>query len=192
MQIVGVILAGGESRRFGTPKAFAKKEGKHFYTYSAEAVNPFASKLVLVTNRKLEPLFEKEFTGEITRDHPSYEGQGPLAGIYTAMEKYPADWYIVSPIDVPFIENNVIELLIKYTGSDADAVIPVVAGRKQPLIALYHHRVKTIIKTKLDHGFRSVEKVLEACKVHYLSMNDEKKFININSQDDYKQWIMEE
>ncbi|WP_162800339.1 molybdenum cofactor guanylyltransferase [Oceanobacillus zhaokaii] len=190
MEFIGVILAGGQSRRFGSPKAFAKREGNSFYTYSAKALESYTSKLVLVTNPKLSPVFSQEgFTGEIISDCTEYAGQGPLAGIYSAMEKYSADWYIVSPIDVPFIDQAVIELLLSNIEPNVDAVIPVVAGKKQPLIALYHHNVKGLIKSKLDRGLRSVEKVLEDLNVHYLSIKDEQAFINVNSQVDYEKYI---
>ncbi|WP_170138892.1 molybdenum cofactor guanylyltransferase [Oceanobacillus chungangensis] len=190
MEYIGVILAGGQSRRFGSPKAFAKKDGNFFYTYSAKALEAYTSKLVLVTNQELAPVFSQEgFTGEIINDIKEYEGQGPLAGIYSAMEKYPADWYIVSPIDVPFIDQAVIKLLLSNIKPNIEAIIPVVAGKKQPLIALYHHDVKILIKRKLDRGLRSIEMVLADLNVHYISIADEQPFINVNSKVDYEKYI---
>jgi len=188
--MIGVILAGGQSRRFGSPKAFAEKEGKPFYRYSVEALEPYTSSLLIVTNPTLSHLFqERKESIKVIHDVCKYQGQGPLAGIYTAMEKHNADWYLVLPIDVPFIDQRVIELLTKEIGAGVEAIIPIVSGKKQPLISIFHHSVKNRIKEQLDRGNRSVQHVLETINVNYVTINEEQAFININHQTEYKRYI---
>lgn len=190
MELIGVILAGGKSRRFGSPKAFASKDDNAFYTYSIDALKSYVSDLVIVTSPKLESTFAREnITGDIIHDVDEYAGHGPLAGIYSAMNRHAGEWYIVLPIDVPFIEKWVIELLVNHISHEVDAIVPVVSGKIQPLISIYHYKVKHIIKERLDGGSRSVKSVLDACKVEYVSMDEDRPFININSQLDYKHFI---
>src|SRR5699024_8783911 len=100
----GVILAGGESRRFGSPKAFALRDHIPFYQYSLQAIEPFVSSTLIVTNPKLEGFFTNEDVKmNVVIDDAKYREQGPLAGIYTAMDTIVTDWYMVIPIDVPFV-----------------------------------------------------------------------------------------
>src|SRR5699024_4271560 len=133
---VGVVLAGGQSRRFGSPKAFAKKDGKEFYLHSIDAIKPFVDSIALITNPQLENYFnEKEV--KVILDKPEYQGKGPLAGIYTAMDTFSAEWYMIIPIDVPFIDQQIMKILTDHLDEDVDAVIPVVSGNIQPLIAIY-------------------------------------------------------
>ncbi|GAB3060050.1 molybdenum cofactor guanylyltransferase [Virgibacillus ainsalahensis] len=189
-KLQGVLLAGGESRRFGSPKAFAQKDGTPFYNYSFQAIKPFVDSVLIVTNPKLNPLFKQEgqsFT--VVNDINKYRGQGPLAGIYTAMEVSNAKWYIIIPIDVPFMQQRVIDLLISHIHTDADAIIPVVSGKMQPLISIFHHSVKKVIEKQLDHGERAVDQLLKECKVNYVPMDDEKSFTNINRQTDYQRYV---
>ncbi len=103
-QTVGIVLAGGQSRRFGSPKSFAEKDGKSFYQWSIDTLAPVVNSIVLITNRELEKRFLDQGKVEIFTDVEQYSGKGPLAGIYTAMAKKPATWYAVIPTDVPFMD----------------------------------------------------------------------------------------
>ncbi|RDW20169.1 molybdenum cofactor guanylyltransferase [Oceanobacillus arenosus] len=190
MKLIGIVLAGGKSRRFGSPKAFASKDNKAFYTYSINALKPYISRLVIVTNPELETNFTSEnITSDIIQDVNEYTGQGPLAGIYSAMDRYVGEWYIVLPIDVPFIESSVIERLIEQISPEVDAIVPVVAGKLQPLISIYQFNVKQIIQEQLDSGSRSVKSVLDNCRVKYVAIDEAEPFVNINSQLDYEHYI---
>jgi molybdopterin-guanine dinucleotide biosynthesis protein A len=187
--ILGVVLAGGESRRFGSPKAFAQKNHIPFYQYSIEAIEPFVTTTLIVTNPKLQPLFAREEGNiKMVNDHEQYQGQGPLAGIYTAMDSIIADWYMVIPIDVPFVKQWVFELLTNYIDEDVDAIVPIANEKSQPLLALYHHSMKNNIKKRLDMGHRSMHQLLKDKQVIYVPIKEDKPFTNINWQKDYQQF----
>lgn len=189
-KLQGVILAGGMSRRFGTPKAFAEKDGIPFYQHSIAALNPFVTSVLIVTNPKLQHLFQQEDEGiTVVNDLDNYRGQGPLAGIYTAMETSSSEWYMVIPVDVPFMETWVIEALVHSIDTNVDAIIPVVSGKMQPLISIFRHSLKEVIKSQLDNGERAVDQLLKKCKVSYVPMDSEKAFININHQSDYQTFL---
>lgn len=190
-KIQGVVLAGGQSRRFGSPKAFAKRDGIPFYRYSIEALKPFSSSIVIVTNTELHRNFKEVESNAITiiNDTTEYQGQGPLAGIYTAMQFQKADWYMVTPIDVPFIESVIFQQLVPYTNSNVDAIIPIVAEKKQPLLALYRYRLKEDIQQMLTNGKRSVHRLLENKRVMYIPLHSEHSFININRKSDYVKYV---
>ncbi|UJL46714.1 molybdenum cofactor guanylyltransferase [Virgibacillus sp. NKC19-16] len=189
-KLKGVILAGGMSRRFGSPKAFAEKDGVPFYQHSIASLKPFVTSTLIVTNPKLQPLFKQEDESiPVVNDLDSYLGQGPLAGIYTAMETSRSEWYIVIPIDVPFMETRVIEELVRAIDSDVDAIIPVVSGKMQPLISIFHHSLKDKIKNQLDNGERAVDLLLKRRNVNYIQLDREKAFININHQSDYQTFL---
>lgn len=187
--MTGILLAGGESKRFGSPKAFATKDGQPFYKYSIHAIKPFVTKLFIVTNPKLEPQFKHEREANVITDVQEYQGHGPLAGIYSAMEQDTTDWYIVTPIDVPFINKQVIQQLVEHTYTKADAIIPIVTGKKQPLISIYHRSIKNVVKQHLDQNMRSVHQLLEALNVKSVTIDASQPFININQRSDYEKYI---
>ncbi|SET33203.1 molybdopterin-guanine dinucleotide biosynthesis protein A [Salinibacillus kushneri] len=187
----GVVLAGGKSRRFGSPKAFAKKGKKAFYQYSLDALSPLVDELIIVTNPSLFPGFDRQYINNlsIVNDHPDVQAKGPLSGLWTAMNIKAADWYIVLPVDVPFMETRILERIKKHGDSEVDAIIPIVSHRKQPLIAIYSHQIKNKIKDCLESDNYSVDQVLSRCKVKYIHIEEEQPFYNINKPDDYNTYI---
>ncbi|MBP2079875.1 molybdenum cofactor guanylyltransferase [Oceanobacillus polygoni] len=189
-KIAGIILAGGKSIRFGEPKAFATKDGKAFYQHALDALTQIVEKIVMVTSPELKHRFQPiETKMTIIQDRGEYQGHGPLAGILTAMEQMEAEWYLVIPIDVPFMNPSIFRTLMKHIDRDVDAIIPIAEGKLQPLIAIYRDSVKGLIKHQLDHQHRSLRKLLDKCNVKYVDIEEEQSFININSQADYEKWI---
>lgn len=189
-KVAGILLAGGRSRRFGSPKAFLQMDEKYFYQYSVDSLREIVDSIVLVTNTELEKLFHAEedaFT--ILTDQKHVKGLGPLAGMYTGMEYMAADWYMTAPIDVPFINTAVFHTLLSYKNDDIDAIVPVVSGEIQPLIAIYHHRVKEVILDQLQKEVLSAHRLLENLHVTYVPIEGERCFYNINRREDYNRWI---
>ncbi|MCT2535888.1 molybdenum cofactor guanylyltransferase [Aquibacillus koreensis] len=188
-EVAGIILAGGQSRRFGSPKAFAKRGNLPFYQYSIDALKSHTSTILLVTSPILSESFEQIDSSVHVITDQVYQGNGPLAGIYTGMDKQEANWYIVVPIDVPFIQAAIIKQLIDQIDYTKEAIVPIVKGKMQPLLALYRGSIKEIILDQLDHSQRSMQQLHDRINVKYVKMNDEMPFININRQEDYANFI---
>ncbi|MBB6454045.1 molybdopterin-guanine dinucleotide biosynthesis protein A [Salirhabdus euzebyi] len=186
-KMTGIILAGGLSKRFGSPKAFAMHNGIPFYQYSIQALAPFCDKIIIVTRPELENRFhvDKQFV-HIIHDTEQYIGQGPLAGIHAAMGKTNGEWYIVLPIDVPFVKSWVFEELKKSITQNKEAIVPLVNGKAQPLIAIYNYSIKGKIEKQLENEKRSLHNLLEKIKVEYIVFQDWEPFQNINKVEDLK------
>lgn len=189
----GVVLAGGESRRFGSPKAFAEIDGIPFYQCSINAIQPFCSSIVIVTKPNLQEKFKRDrHNVAVINDVKEFRGQGPLAGLYSAMEYRASPWYMVTPIDVPFVEASIFGQLIKFIDKNIDGIVPIVSGKKQPLIAIYNYSIKDEIRHMLENGKRSVQQLLGKFNIRYIPMNIEQSFININRKTDFFQYIQPE
>ncbi|WP_186576400.1 molybdenum cofactor guanylyltransferase [Aquibacillus kalidii] len=188
--IVGVLIAGGESRRFGSPKAFATRKGLPFYHYSKQALEVVSDEVIIVTSNLLKNSFERDQdSAHIICDCSEFSGDGPLAGIYTAMQEVQSEWYMVLPIDIPFIDSLVMKEIVANRHGLCEAVIPLVNGRTQPLIALYHYSVKEKIEKQLVENKKSLKQLLEHLKVNYIEIEDEKSFVNINTKDDFGKYV---
>lgn len=188
-QVVGVLLAGGASRRFGSPKAFADIDGKRFYQLSLEALQPAVESIIIVTSEQLEKSYTASLGMKIIRDVEKHVGKGPLAGIYSAMLERKADWYAIAPVDVPFIRPAIYYELLNQRESEKEAIISVANGRVQPLIALYHYSLKARIRELLETNRLSMQDLLNLTEVNYIQFIDETPFININRQQDYERYI---
>lgn len=188
-ELAGVLLAGGASRRFGSPKAFANVEGKPFYKHSIETLQAIADTILIITNEHLEAKFENLKETTLMKDEEKYKGKGPLAGMYTAMQATKAEWYALIPVDVPFVKPEVYHTLLEQREPNIEAIIPVSNGRLQPLIALYHHSLTVRIKELLDTDQLAMRALIDISKVKYVSFTDDAAFININWQEDYNRYI---
>ena len=81
-KILGVVLAGGKSQRFGEDKSQVKLHGKILIDYILSEIIDQFEEILIVTNNEIKFKFSKKIS--ITKD--LIEGVGPLGGILTAMK----------------------------------------------------------------------------------------------------------
>ncbi|CAM4157104.1 molybdopterin-guanine dinucleotide biosynthesis protein A [Bacillus manliponensis] len=188
MKIVGIVLAGGQSRRFGEQKALVKWNGKTFIEHSIEALKGVTEEIVVISHPSITNALLHTVDVSVTEDILRYKGDGPLAGLLTGMNELKADWYIVAPCDTPNISKDWALQLIKQIHEDAEAIIPVIDGRKQPLLALYHRNVKEKIECLLQEEKRSMQGLLSQCHVRYVKSLSASFFFNINTKEEYERF----
>ncbi|MFC0270735.1 molybdenum cofactor guanylyltransferase [Metabacillus herbersteinensis] len=191
VETVGVLLAGGESRRFGSPKAFSQYNGIPFFNYSLKAIEGITEKQVIISHPSLVQQFSVKTDLPIFTDEEKFKGKGPLAGIYTAMKQVKAEWYVVLSCDIPRITPEVVNRLVCERTTDHQAIIPIINGNLQPLIGVYHHSVYKIIEQLLHDKSYKVMLLLNQVNVRYLNevdlKTDKMTFENINTQQDLNQ-----
>lgn len=188
MKTIGIVLAGGQSKRFGEPKALALRHGKPFLLYSIEALHPIVDEIVIVAQPHIQTKLSFQDVSWI-EDDPQYKGKGPLAGIYSAIVHHEATWYVVLPCDIPFIHETIIRMLKEQADDAFDAIVPYVNGRLQPLIAIYHYRVKSLIYNCLQQEEYRMHTFLSSCRVKRVGMKEEQPFMNINTKEQFYKWI---
>ncbi|WP_168733814.1 molybdenum cofactor guanylyltransferase [Metabacillus sediminilitoris] len=194
--IVGVLLAGGESRRFGQPKAFAKFKELTFWEHSYDAMKNITDRQLIISHPALVERFRDDSLCQVFTDNEEVKGKGPLAGIYTAMEIENAEWFVVLSCDIPYINEKTIQTLLDLRHQNVKAVIPNIKGKLHPLIGVYHKSILSIISKQLENHEHKMISLLEKIAVLYVSENDIdvdlKSFSNINSQKDYLQLGIDE
>src|SRR5690242_6663170 len=110
-EVVGVILAGGQSRRMGgTDKAFLPLAGRPLIAHVIERLRPQVDAVVVNSNG--DPARFADFGLEVIAD--AIGGfQGPLAGILTGMQwarrhARNARWIATAAADTPFLPRDVV------------------------------------------------------------------------------------
>jgi molybdopterin-guanine dinucleotide biosynthesis protein A len=191
MKIAGIVLAGGQSRRFGEPKALVKWNGKTFIEHSMEAMQAVTKDVVAISHPTIINELLHIVSIPVIEDIAMYKGDGPLAGLLTGMNYLHADWYIVAPCDTPNISKQWARKMVSYINEDIEVIVPVIDGRKQPLLALYHCDVKEKIEYLLQEEKRSVQQLLSQCHVRYVTVEESKLpkelFLNVNTKEEYSQ-----
>ncbi|PGZ97829.1 molybdenum cofactor guanylyltransferase [Bacillus pseudomycoides] len=191
MKIAGIVLAGGQSSRFGEPKALAIWQEKTFIEHSVEALKEVVTDIVVISHPAITNELSHILHVPVVEDIALYKGNGPLAGLLTGMEFVDADWYIVAPCDTPNVSKEWAMTFIERADETYDAIVPVVEGRKQPLLALYHYKIKEKIEQLLKEEKRSMQGLLSQCNVQYVTAEEsqlsKELFLNVNTKEEYSQ-----
>jgi molybdenum cofactor guanylyltransferase len=182
MKITGVLLAGGESRRFGSPKAFAELNGVLFYEKAYQALAAVCGRVVIIARPELLPRFPKGL--DVITDLPAVAGQGPLAGILTAMSERPADVYMVLPCDMPYIGPLETERLIERMDPTQQITAVKTPDELVPLFSVWKSGVKEELEKELASGGRRVMVFMDKVGITWLDSatinEDSSVFRNIN------------
>ena len=118
-KVLGVVLAGGKSQRFGQDKSQVKLQDKLLIDYIlSEIINEF-HEILIVANEPINFMNSKKIS--ITKDFKT--GLGPLGGVLTAMKwikenKRKYKWISTFPTDAHFFKIK--ELKYFYENIDID------------------------------------------------------------------------
>lgn len=186
-QFVGILLAGGKSRRYGSPKAFTKMDGKQFYEISYANLQTVCDDVVIVTREEFVARFPTSLT--IITDEAPYVGYGPLAGIHATMNYIKAPHYVVLPCDMPLMRGSVMKRLIEHHTKDVTVVTT--DGYVQPLVSIWNGHVKREIERSLKEKRLKMTDVLERVHTTYVASeqltNTPYVFMNVNTPEEDKE-----
>jgi molybdopterin-guanine dinucleotide biosynthesis protein A len=183
--MVGVVLVGGRSRRFGRNKALEEFQGERLIDRQVRIVRSLCQEVLVITNTP-EPYLYLDVT--IVRD--VIPEQGPLGGIYTGLVFAQGESVFVSACDMPFLQPALIKFMMKLS-EHYDVVIPEKKEGLEPLHAIYSARCLPHIKKMLNDQELQVIRFLHAVKVYRLSEEELGKldptglsFFNVNTPAD--------
>ena len=187
--ILGIILAGGKSSRFGEDKSIVKLGDKTLLDHTINKIEKEFTEILVISNNK-------EFNFKNNKIHvveDCIEGQlGPLVGILTAMKwviknKKNYKWIASFPCDTPFFDIKLIsELKIKVKETSKKLIFLNSNKKRHNIFGLWSMDLIEILEKDIKNSFRKVE--LWADKIGYenININEEKfdKFLNINTKKD--------
>ena len=183
--VAGVILAGGQSSRYGKPKMFEQFNGQFLYQYSLQALKKNALKpLIISTNASLSSQFVEK---DVLLNIEEMPHQGPLFAIHNLLSKTTdADWFFALASDMPFITDSFVKKMLSLVDNTYDAIVPKQSDKIQPLAALYHRRALHKTEKLLQQQKRSMKSLLDQLNVYYVPVSDdEQALININAIADW-------
>jgi len=188
--ILGVILAGGKSSRFGSNKADAHLGDKTLLEHTISKVEKNFLEVLIVSNNESIKINKKNVF--LVKDF--IKGQlGPLIGILSAMKwiqqynkKY--KWIATFPCDTPFIDDSIIGKL-KNCSLSNDHLLFFLNSRKKRhnIFGLWSLKLIDILEEDIrSNNFRKVELWADKMGVQKIEVNTEgfDKFLNINTLGD--------
>ena len=186
--MTGIVLSGGESRRMGTDKAFLKVDGAPMIEHVLQSLRSVVSRIIIVTNR---PESYAAYDAEVVID--ACNKRGSLVGIYSGLLRSKDDYNLIVACDMPFLNSR----LLSYMANQADSydiVLPRVGEFVEPLHAIYHKRLTTIMDRHIKRDQLQIRGIFSGLKIRYITEEEidrhdpeRRSFINLNTPNEYKE-----
>ena len=169
--VTGVLLVGGASRRFGSPKALARLGGETLAERAHRTLTEaFGAPLVLGKAADgLDLPFPVEDDGLDVR--------APIAGVVAALRRAPTDLVVVLPTDMPAVTPAFLRGLAD--AATGDAAVPDTG----PLPGAYRRSALPVLERRIAGGELALRDAVAELDAHVVAGNS-KELANVNTVED--------
>ena len=170
------LLAGGGSTRFGRDKALVEIDGIAMLLRMRALLGAVCQQVTVIA-----PPLRYAALG-VTAVSDRWEGQGPLAGIITALlstreSGAVAEWNLIVGCDMPFLTREWLSYLAQRAFvSRAEVVTPRSPLGLEPLCACWRTSAAAKLKNVFDGGVRKITEAMKSLEMEVVDEADWKRF----------------
>ena len=186
--ILGTVLAGGKSQRFGEDKSQVKLDGKLLIDFILSEIVDEFKEILIVTNNQIA--FQKSKKISTTKDFK--KGQGPLGGVLSAM-KWAKEknsnykWISTFPVDTPFFKKEILKKFLSEINIKESKLFFIKSNNtRHNIFGMWSIDLMKKLEEDLNKGHKKVETWANSIGVKIINMEFmyEDPFFNINTKDD--------
>ena len=191
--ILAVVLAGGQSKRFGEDKNQVKLGNLTLLEHVLAKVTKKFEKILIISNQNLN----LKMLNSITIIPDCIQGNlGPLVGVLTAMKWIKKNnkqyqWIATFPSDTPFFDTSIIEKYKSRINLNESLLYFVRSNQKRHnIFGLWSVKLMDTLENDLiNNNFRKVEEWADKIGVETINVKIDKfdSFFNINTKTDLKE-----
>ena len=188
--ILGVVLAGGKSQRFGQDKSQVKLQDKLLINYILNEIESEFVETLIIANESINFMQSKKIS--ITKDFKG--GLGPLGGVLTAMKwikeknkKY--KWISTFPTDTPFFTKKELNFFFENININESKLFFIKSkNTRHNIFGLWSLDLMERLEYDLLKGDRKVEVWADSVGVSVVNIEykEPDPFFNINTEEDLK------
>ena len=191
--ILGTVLAGGKSQRFGEDKSQVKLGDKLLIDYILSEVIEEFKEILVVSNSLID--FRK--SEKITVIEDIKKNLGPLGGVLTAM-KWIKDnnkdykWISTFPADTPFFKRSILQKFLQDIQPEESKLFFIKSNNtRHNIFGIWSIDLMDKLEEDLNKGERKVELWANSIGVKTINIEfqNEDPFFNINTKEDLKKAI---
>ena len=186
-----VILAGGQSKRFGGGfKTLHKFNNLSLLNRIINNYKNFNIEIALNINSDEVEFLETDL--DLIKDEIE-NFQGPLAGIYSSFKwvlknKKKIEWIFTTSSDTPFLYGEIINKFFKTKFNDNSKIILAKNSEKiHPIIGLWHISLLRNLEEFLKKDNRKIMNWVKLQNYELLNFENKNHFFNINTRSDLKE-----
>ncbi len=159
-----------------------KMGGKPLVLQAAGTLEPFVSRITVITNVPERYLFlKKPLVSDVLRD------KGPLGGIFTGLVNLQGERGLFLACDMPFVSSEILRALVEVKGYDV--VIPEGPDGLEPLCGVYSRKCLPAIQRQIKEKDCKITNFFPRVTVRVLKTGalnpSELSFFNVNTPQDY-------
>ena len=188
--ILGTVLAGGKSQRFGEDKSQVKLGDKLLIDYILSEIIEEFREILVVSNSLIN--FKKSEKISVIEDIK--KNLGPLGGVLTAM-KWVKDnnkdykWISTFPADTPFFKHSILQKFLQDIQPEESKLFFIKSNNtRHNIFGLWSIDLMDKLEEDLNKGERKVEVWANSIGVKTINIEfqNEDPFFNINTKEDLK------
>ena len=186
--ILGTVLAGGKSQRFGEDKSQVKLEGKILIDYILNEISDEFKEILIVSNNKIKFKNSDNISiiGDLKKD------QGPLGGVLSAMKwikekNKDYKWISTFPVDTPFFKKEILQNFLREINLEESNLFFIKSNNtRHNIFGIWSIDLMEKLEEDLNNGERKVEVWANKVGVKVINMEfiNKDPFFNINTKDD--------
>ncbi len=170
--LTGVLLVGGASTRFGSPKALARLDGETLAERAWRLLGDACDERIAVGKRSDELALPFEVLDD------GSEVRAPLAGLVAGLRAARNDIVVVVPVDLPLLEPGTLHQL-------ADACRDAAVPPSGPLPGAYRRSALSSLERALFEGRLAVREAISELDVAVVRL-DAAQLSNVNTPVDLR------
>lgn len=173
--LTGILLAGGNSTRFGSDKGLAFFKGRTLIERSAEVLAPFCGEVLISSGNPGHRRFGYRVVPDLVED------SGPLMGLFSSLQASRSSLNLVMAVDNVLIEGSYYAYLLETSYRMYDAAVPFLEGRYfEPLAGFYSKSILPAMSAMIRSGNFRLPDLLRQSKVLRLDVERDFKGYNPN------------
>ena len=188
--ILGVVLAGGKSQRFGQNKTQVKLKNQLLIDYILKEIVDEFKEILIIANEPIK--FMKSKNISIIKDYKS--GLGPLGGVLTAMKWIKENdknykWISTFPSDTPFFTKKELKYFYENVRTNDGKLFFIKNEEtRHNIFGLWSLDLMEQLESDILKGERKVEFWANTIGVNIVNFKYKKPdpFFNINTKEDLK------
>ena len=186
--ILGVVLAGGKSQRFGEDKSQVKLGDKLLIDYILSEIVEEFKEILIVSNSSID--FRKSEKISVIEDIK--KNLGPLGGVLTVMKWVKNNnkdykWISTFPVDTPFFKHSILQKFLQDIQPEESKLFFIKSNNtRHNIFGLWSIDLMDKLEEDLNKGQRKVEVWANSIGVKTINVEfqNEDPFFNINTKED--------
>lgn len=168
IEVTGVLLAGGNSRRMGEDKRYLVVGEQTLLERGLAVLRSLFQQVLVVIAQDSPPL---EVDARVVRD--LLPDCGSLGGLHSGLTEATTPYIFVVACDMPFLDPAVIAQFTSRRAT-ADIVMAKLAGRLHPMHALYGKRCLQVVEQMIRARELKIQDMVSqaSLRVHYVTEAD--------------------